>query len=137
MCKELFNRLEELATIDNEKYNAIIDQAKSLINEGYEIVNLDVLSNIPPKEERALQKEGDYTSSHMGVILREKTFAYNTVRNGAGYNFDCWIARKATGIKDLDGRDIYSSPDGTKYVVHRTAGSPEYFPTVTLKRPNI
>ena len=136
MCKELFNRLTELATID-DKYNTIIDQTKSLIDEGYEIVNLDVLSNVPPKEELALQKEGDYNSSHMGVVLREKTFAYNTTRNGAGYNFSCWIATKVTGVKDLDGRDIYLSPDGTKYVIHRTCGSPEYFPTIILKRPNI
>lgn len=132
MCEELNKRFAELSAID-KKYIEKINILNNFINNGFEIKKLTLTSSSGIRS----QHDFNYTDEELGIIHREKSFAYTTTRYGDAFKFVIWVVYRKLNIKDLNGLEIFESPSGIKYIIESTPGCPEAFGSLIFKRPKV
>lgn len=86
MCEELNKRFVELSTID-KKYIEKINILNNFINNGFEVKKLTLTSS----SGICSQYGFNYTDEELGIIHREKSFAYTTTRYGDAFKFVIWV----------------------------------------------
>lgn len=69
------------------------------------------------------------------VIHTESNYEYPTVAGGPAYSGSVTVECRDTGVKDVNGRTIYETPENQVFVFEYRRGSPESFDYGALVDP--